>query len=181
LKKACPLPDESLTDRTEFAMKASKHLLSSLLIVLMSTYPTEPALSDSPSDQEQIAAIRLKSNQAIARHDAAGVVAAFDAEYQVTSGVGALFHDSREQELAHWEEIFAVSDDIVYIRTPETIEVSTYLPRAAESGRWVGSWTTDAGHRELGGSYFASWSKVEGAWKIRSEIFVTLFCNGPGC
>ncbi len=147
----------------------------------MSILCIDSAFSDSSSDAEKITAIRQLSNQAIARHDAAGVVAAFDAEYQVTAGSGALFHDSAEVELQHWQEIFAQADDIIYTRTPEKIEVSTYLPRAAEHGTWVGTWTTDSGHKELGGSYYATWSKVDGVWKIRSESFVTLYCSGPGC
>jgi ketosteroid isomerase-like protein len=151
------------------------------MVVLMSNLPIDSALSDSSSAVEEITAIRQQSNQAIARHDAAGVVAALDTPYQVTSGVGALFQENPEQELAHWQEIFSTSEDIIYTRTPEKIEVSTYLPRAAENGSWVGSWTTANGPKELGGSYFASWSKVDGEWKIRSEIFVTLFCTGPGC
>lgn len=72
-------------------------------------------------------------------------------------------------------------DDVVYVRTPTRIEISSYLPRAAEFGDWVGNWTSDKGSIEVGGSYSASWRKVDGAWKIQSEIFVTLFCKGPAC
>lgn len=50
-----------------------------------------------------------------------------------------------------------------------------------ESGTWVGEWTTPAGPLRTGGRYSASWSKASGSWKIRSELFVTLFCEGAGC
>ncbi len=151
------------------------------LAVLACGLPVGAAGADVLSDKEQIAAIREQSNQAIARHDVAGVLASFDDEYQVTSGRGELFQETHDERLAHWQEIFAVSEDIIYTRSPQTIEVSTYLPRAAEHGRWTGSWTSRAGRQDLGGSYTASWSKVDGVWKIRSEIFITLFCKGPGC
>jgi hypothetical protein len=55
------------------------------------------------------------------------------------------------------------------------------IRRAAEFGDWVGNWTADKGPIEVGGSYSASWRKVDGVWKIQSEIFVTLFCNGAAC
>lgn len=156
-------------------------LFSLPLAILACSLPVDAAAADVPSDREQIAELREQSNQAIARHDLAGVLASFDDKYQVTSGSGELFQETHAERLAHWQEIFAVSDDIIYTRSPQTIEVSTYLPRAAEHGRWTGSWTSEAGRKELGGSYTASWSKVDGVWKIRSEIFITLFCNGPGC
>jgi hypothetical protein len=78
-------------------------------------------------------------------------------------------------------EIFAEFPDVLYVRTPSKIEVSTYLPRAAETGNWVGNWTAEKGRIEVGGSYFASWLKVDGSWKIQSEMFVTMYCSGDGC
>ena len=141
------------------------------------------ALQHSPADPNaaRIRAHRAASNNAIQNHDAAGVVAYLAPEYQITTGSGALYHDGPEEEAVLWQEIFSANEDIVYVRTPAHVEVSSYLPRAAERGNWVGSWTTPSGLKEVGGSYFATWIKVEDAWKIRSEEFVTLFCTGAEC
>jgi hypothetical protein len=54
-------------------------------------------------------------------------------------------------------------------------------PLAWETGSWVGTWTTPEGPLRTGGRYAASWREVDGEWKIRSELFVTLFCEGEGC
>lgn len=139
------------------------------------------AFPDSVSEQDKISEIRAGSNEAIRKHDADGIVASFAKTYQITTGSGKLFHDSPEKERELWRRIFAQFPDVIYVRTPARIDVSTYLPRAGESGNWVGNWTSEKGRVEVGGSYFASWLKVDGHWKIQSEMFVTLYCSGDGC
>ena len=42
--------------------------------------------------------------------------------------------------------------------------------RAAERGRWVGTW----GDRSMAGAYLATWRKVTGQWIIENELYVTL-------
>jgi hypothetical protein len=150
-------------------------IIAGCLGVAVSAFP------DSESAEDEILQIRAESNEAIRKHDADGVVAAFDQTYQITTGSGTLFHDSPEKEKELWTEIFARFPDVVYVRTPSRIDVSTYLPRAAESGTWVGNWTGETGSIEVGGSYSASWIKVDGRWKIQAEMFVTLYCSGAGC
>jgi hypothetical protein len=142
---------------------------------------TVTACADSESEKNRILKARADSNEAIRKHDADGIVALFDQTYQITTGSGKLFHDSPEKEKELWTEIFAEFPDVVYVRTPSRIDVSTYLPRAAESGDWVGNWKSETGEIEVGGSYFASWLKIDGHWKIQSETFVSLYCTGDGC
>ena len=139
------------------------------------------ANADGASDKDTIKKIRAESNEAIRTHDVEGIVALFDDPYQITTGSGKLFHGIAEEEIDVWTEIFAQYPDVVYVRTPTRVDVSTYLPRAAENGNWVGNWTAETGPIEVGGSYSASWLKVEGRWKIQSEMFVTLYCAGDGC
>lgn len=137
--------------------------------------------SEQVVDSEKIEAIRADSNTAIARRDVLGIVSSLASEYQITVGTGVLYQGGPEEEAVAWAATFAERKDVVYVRTPVTIEVSSYLPRAIEHGHWVGSWIASGGHKEVGGSYTASWSMRKEEWKIRSEIYVTLYCNGPGC
>lgn len=148
------------------------------LIVLTLLGTTQSAASHTPADD--VRRLRQQSNAAIARHDVAAVVSFLDAEYQITVGSGALFH-GRAAEAEGWREEFAQAADLVYVRNPQTIEVSSSGERAAEIGDWVGSWTTPAGAHRSRGRYAAHWRKVGGSWKIRSELFVTLSCEGVGC
>jgi hypothetical protein len=69
----------------------------------------------------------------------------------------------------------------VYVRTPDEIIVSENYPLAWEQGNWVGTMTNEKGFLKKGGTYASGWRKVGGVWKIRSELFVAIYCEGPGC
>ena len=152
-----------------------------ILIIVACMGIAVTAFSDDESDKDTIISIRAESNEAIRTHNAEGITALLDDAYQITTGSGKQFHGTPEEEIDVWKGIFAQHPDVVYVRTPTRVDVSTYLPRAAESGNWVGNWTTEKGPVEVGGSYSASWLKVDGRWKIQSEMFVTLYCTGDGC
>lgn len=135
----------------------------------------------SKLDEDAIRAIRIKSNAAIARQDVQGITSFLDSEYQITTGSGAMYQGNPSKESNLWAEHFAEYPDAVYVRTTETVELGTYLPVAAESGHWKGSYSTGTGVKDMTGSYMAYWRNVEGHWKIHAEMFVTLSCTGPGC
>lgn len=137
------------------------------------TSPTEAA-------EEAIRTRRAAFNDAIAAHDVAAAVSFLDADYQITTGAGDT-SQGRFNEIEAWREVFTTADDIVYVRTPERVDVASPPVRGYESGRWHGSWTAPDGLQELGGRYTAHWRLVDGRWRIRSEIFVTLWCDGPDC
>jgi hypothetical protein len=84
------------------------------------------------------------------------------------------------------EARWSVEPDLVFIRTPTTIEISRSDPAASERGTWTGHATTASGPAEWRGDYLAVWRKTVGAaavpsWTIASEVFVALDCTGPGC
>ena len=128
--------------------------------------------------EERIRSLREQFNAAIARHDAEAVASFLDARYHITVGSGDLNWGGRAEE---WAEVFTSTDDVIYVRTPESVDVSSSGDRAAEIGSWVGSWTTPGGPQQVGGRYAAHWQRMDGGWKIRSELFVTLSCEGPEC
>ena len=132
-------------------------------------------------DAQQIRFLRDQSNRAIAAHDPAGVARFIDDEYQITTSTGAHYQETPEQDEKAWTEIFRAKPDVVYIRTPDVVDVSSYYDLAAERGNWVGRWSTPEGPVEVVGTYFAQWRKVGADWKIRAEVFVGLYCNGAGC
>jgi len=129
---------------------------------------------------QRIRARRAAFNDAIAAHDAQRALAFLDSEYQITTGAGEM-SQGRFSEVGTWDAIFARADDIVYVRTPDRVDVASPPVRAYESGAWRGSWTASEGPQTLGGRYTAHWRLVDGEWVIRSEIFVTLWCDGPDC
>jgi ketosteroid isomerase-like protein len=138
------------------------------------------AMAQSDLDIGQIRDVRAAYNDAIARHDVPDIISFFDEEYQITTSLGQLSQD-RDGEAADWRELFASRQDLLYVRSPESIEISEDYPLAAEIGTWVGTWSTNQGPVRTGGRYTAMWRQVDGTWKVRSELFVALYCDGVSC
>lgn len=134
----------------------------------------------SENEAETIRAIRIQSNEAIARHDAESVGSFLADDYVITISTGAI-ERSREEHISSFASHFAQYQDVVYVRTPTTISISDSYPLAIEHGNWVGSRTTANGKLKNGGEYAAAWRKTDGAWKIYSELFVALYCRGEDC
>lgn len=70
---------------------------------------------------------------------------------------------------------------LVYRRTTEVVCVSGHWPLAYEEGVWSARSETGAEGDEMSGRFAAQWVLRDGAWLIRSELFVALDCDGPGC
>ena len=122
----------------------------------------------SPADA--IAARRKLTNKLIAAKDAARLRPFFDPRITLIAGDGSLLLGA-EDVLAAFASQFADRGFIAYVRTTEQIDLNAEGTRAAERGRWVGSWK-DA--TEQSGTYLATWKKVTGQWVIENELFVSL-------
>jgi ketosteroid isomerase-like protein len=146
------------------------------LILATSAVP----LGAQQHDAALIREARARSNDAIAAHDIDGILAELDSAFQITAGSGR-FLQSRNAMGEAFSAQFAEFPDAVYVRSAESVEIGDSQLLGFESGTWVGEWTTPTGPLRTGGRYSASWSKASGSWKIRSELFVTLFCEGAGC
>lgn len=153
--------------------------LSSWLAVAALSFATF-AMAQGDTDAEQIRNSRADYNDAIANHDVSRIISFLDTEYQITTSLGELSRGI-EAEAAAWREMFASRENVLYVRSPGSVEVSEDYPLAAETGTWTGAWSTDQGPVRTGGRYAAMWRKLDGAWKVRSELFVALYCEGAGC
>jgi len=151
-----------------------------IVIASMLSIVTASAIAQDNSDMEQIRTARADFNDAIARHDVTAIVSFLDEEYQITTSLGQLLQ-GRDGEAAAWRNLIESRQDLLYVRSPESIEVSSDYPLAAEFGTWVGTWSTNQGEVRTGGRYAAMWRQVDGVWKVRSELFVALYCNGANC
>ena len=89
----------------------------------------------------------------------------FKTQFKTIRTTAEVFHDL----------FVEVEPDIVLI------EIGTSAETAAEIGEWVGTWIAPSGPVRTGGHYTAYWRKGDESWVIRSELFVTLFCEGAGC
>ena len=120
-----------------------------------------------------VKAARAESNAAIAAHDDFKVSALVDRDVVVVSGSGPAIHE-RKTLRAVFVQQFRESPDLIYIRTPDKIEVSDDLTQVSEIGHWTGSWTTAGQKVTSRGNYSALWHKVADKWLTRAELFVTL-------
>jgi hypothetical protein len=143
------------------------------------------ALVSVPHGETVIRESRDASNRALASRNATGAASLFAANGLVVAADGTRRegHENIEKELAGR---FAQFDDLVYVRTPDSIAVSGNRATGSEKGTWKGSWTTPAGPIGLSGDYMAIWrndidpSGVP-SWRVESEVFVALDCEGSGC
>lgn len=134
-------------------------------------------MTDTRSEADAIRSIRAASNRAIAERDFVALRATWIEDLHVTASSGRVFNSAHEMEEA-FAEVFRDPSFITYAREPTTIEPGSEATMAAESGQWVGRWCKPDGEMILRGSYMTQWRKLEGEWKIRSELFVALSCEG---
>ena len=153
------------------------HVLSLMFLSLLIIVPL---CAETIEEVSLIREARVRSNDAIAAHDVDAILAELDAAFQVTAGSGRFIRGRVAMGEAFAAQ-FSNFPDAHYVRSAGSVEVAESGLLGFETGTWVGTWTTPAGALRTGGRYSASWSKASGAWKVRSELFVTLYCEGAGC
>jgi ketosteroid isomerase-like protein len=129
------------------------------------------------SDVRQIKAVRAESNAAIAAHDLAAMRRSFADGYTILPGSLGKPLDSA-QFAARIGPTFHDPTFVTYVRTPRRVEIATTRKRAAESGRWVGTWNKPDGVMRLSGTYLATWVPTPAGWRLLNESFVSLRCTG---
>ncbi|MDB4893515.1 MAG: hypothetical protein JWL61_5370 [Gemmatimonadetes bacterium] len=141
------------------------------------TKAIEAIATDTPVSD--IREVRARSNRAIAAHDLEGVVVTLTPDVVVTTGNGGVLV-GRDTVRSAFRRNFADTTFIDFLRTPDSITVSTARPTmAAEQGHWLGRYHTANGMEDIGGVYLAMWRRTTEGWRIRSELFISLTCHGP--
>jgi ketosteroid isomerase-like protein len=159
--------------------------LQGLTRIALSPRGDRIALVSTPRDETIIRDSRAASNEALAAHNAAAFAQIVKDDVIVTAASGKLIQgrEAMQREIdARWK----AQPDLVFVRTPTTIEISRTDPAASERGTWTGHATTPAGPADRRGDYLAVWRKTITSaglpsWTIASELFVALDCTGAGC
>ena len=134
-------------------------------------------LAQTNADVAQIRALRVQSNEAIMARDLVGFGQTMLPDVAVTRGSGSHVV-GRDSVLASVRPQFKDTAFLGYVRTTDSIQISTSNLLAAEHGHWTGRFQRSDGVQTVQGVYLAQWKKTGAGWKIRSEIFVTLACTG---
>jgi ketosteroid isomerase-like protein len=159
--------------------------LQGLTRIALSPRGDRIALVSTPCDETIIRDSRAASNEALAAHNASAYAQIMKDDATVIGVSGKVIQGraARQQDI---ESRWKAQPDLVFVRTPTSIEISRSEPTASERGTWTGHATTSAGAADSRGDYLAVWRKTMSSaglpsWAIASELFVTLDCSGPGC
>ena len=133
--------------------------------------------ADSSADVRAIVASRARSNEAIARHDTAGIAREMMPDVTVVSSTSAM-GTGVTVNISRMAAQFARRPDTRWVRTPDTIAVFDAWGVASERGHWIGTWTEPDGPLVIRGTYEAQWRRQDGNWRIQGELFVPLSCEG---
>jgi len=123
-----------------------------------------------PAPEVAIRAKRKLTNRLIAAHDSARLRPHMTDDMLLIVGDGDLTRGA-DAVVAAFASQFAAADFVAYLRTTDTVEIADDGCRAAEAGRWVGSWK---GGVEMSGVYMAAWRESRGQWLLERELYVTL-------
>lgn len=123
-----------------------------------------------PSHEDAIRARRKLTNRLIAAHDARRLRPHLADDMLLIVGDGGLI-EGAEAVVAAFAGQFADPAFVAYVRTTDKVELAADGHRAAETGRWVGSWKSGV---EMSGVYMAAWRERHGQWLLERELYVTL-------
>lgn len=138
--------------------------------------------SSTASEEATIKESRRLQTQALARNDLDTVVKYWDPAITIRRALGhPVDGAAAARKLLEPAAAPNPATTIVYQREATSVTVSPNWPLAYEEGRWSGHVGSADAKPILAGKYAAQWVKRNGAWLIRSEIFVAIDCADAGC
>jgi len=143
------------------------------------------ALVSTPRDETIIRNSRAASNAALASHNAAAFAQLLKDDATIVTASGKVVQGRAENQ-TEIESRWKTQPDLVFVRTPASIEISRSDLAASERGTWTGHVTRAAGPSDTRGEYLAVWRKTTNSagipsWTIAAEVFVRIDCTGSGC
>ncbi len=123
-----------------------------------------------PNPEIAVRAKRKLTNRLIAAHDAARLRPHLSDDMILIVGDGDMIQGA-DAVVSAFAGQFADQRFVAYVRTTEAVEIAADGERAAETGRWVGTWKGGVG---ISGVYMAAWRMSRGQWLLERELYVTL-------
>ena len=160
-------------------------ILRVIVAVALAACSRAPAVSGDGADRATSSAVRAareRFNAAIASRDTTTIAALLLPSYHIVTGRSAQGHGVAE-EAGAWREMFA-DTTLLYVRRTREVRANPAWGIAEELGDWTGRLTAPDGPVRVGGSYAAKWQRdTGGSWRLQSEVFTTLHCEGgsQGC
>ena len=130
------------------------------------------------ADKTAIRSARNELNTALEHRDLAVTGKYWLPDAHTTGGGGSLWV-GRNKNIEGFSKIFSGPNFVSGCRTPDHIEVATGGPNeAAETGVWEWRERDKGQVLTYRGRYLVMWQKLNGQWRIRSELYATTGCSG---
>jgi ketosteroid isomerase-like protein len=134
------------------------------------------------SDEAKIREARVLQTQALAKNDLDTVVKYWDPAITIRRALGQPVDGAQAaRKLLEPAPNQNPATAVVFQREATSVTVSPHWPLAYEEGTWSGHVGSASAKPILAGKYAAQWVKRDGAWLIRSEVFVAIDCADAGC
>ena len=161
-------------------MLAPALLLAAALAAVPSGGAPASAAPKIANAEQAIRDLRAAFNRAIAIGDIRGIAAVLADNVQMVTGTDSSLYSGKAAQLEIWSQDLRDRSRGIYVRTPDRIRVSSIRPMALETGHWRGVDTASARDWATG-DYVAKWRRIDGAWRIESETYMTMSCGGTYC
>jgi ketosteroid isomerase-like protein len=137
-----------------------------LMIVFISV-----AQAQKQTDKDEIMRLRESSNQALRKFDTELYLSFLTDDVQYTISNGTLIQ-GKENLRKYINDV--KGPKMYWVRTPIEINVNEKSGLAWEAGTWKGYIVDSSQQPVSSGKYSAMWMKINGNWKIKSQLFVKL-------
>jgi len=139
--------------------------------------PTLAAAASHADDAKALAVQQQAYNSAIAGHDAQRLSALLTDDASFSSHI--LHRQGRADVLATWTSLWSRRPDLAMRFDPDRTRINPTMNVAAETGRWIETWSEPDGRVTMSGTYFTVWSRDNsGAWHIAAETIAPMRCEG---
>ena len=131
--------------------------------------------ASNKADRAAILSLRAEHNRAIKTGDVETFLKIAADDYVSIFGHSGIIR-SKDELRRRWTE-----RPQQCTRSPSRVDIGRVdsQTRAAEHGNWRCDERNP--ERVYSGSYFAHWSKTRDGWRVVSDTYVSLKCNGDGC
>ena len=161
-------------------MLAPALLLAAALAAVPSGGAPASAAPKTANAEQAIRDQRAAFNRAIAIGNIRGIAAVLADNVQMVTGTDSSLYSGKAAQLEIWSQDLRDRSRGIYVRTPDRIRVSSIRPMALETGHWRG--VDKASAKDwAAGDYVAKWRRIDGAWRIESETYLTMSCGGTYC
>lgn len=149
-----------------------KHLIA--ILILNSIPFCSSAQNNSDVDKHEILKVRSESNLAFKNHQIEKILSFLTEDINIAASNGKIISCKNvfKDDLT---SLFSSNPDQYFVRSSEEVLLNTEKSIAWEKGAWVSLRPNTANWKNYGGSYSAYWVKINGTWKIKSELFVKLY------